>query len=99
MNIKLSKAEVEIADSLTWGQQELVKSVMLDGITLNGGQPSGIDASKLVDAKYKLLELSIKKITDDKGVVIPFSKDWVFNLSVEDGELLYNTVDGIGKKK
>jgi len=104
--IKLTDYEVDIKNSLTWGDKEEIQQEYMKGMKIQGStkkaddMPFEFDASVSLKAKCKLIELSIKEIRkDDKKV--EFSKDWLFNLPSDDGDKLYEEVDKLysGNKK
>lgn len=97
--IKLSTSEVDILTYITWGEQEDLQSVMLKGAKLQGASGNvDFDASVLTEAKFKLLELAVKEIHEG-GQTLQFSREWMRNLSVEDGDTLFDAVDELSKKK
>lgn len=93
--IQLKDYNVEIRESLTWGDKEKVQSEMLKGMKMSGARADNInfDASAMLEGKYKLLELAITKIEDKEGNEINFSRDWMDNLPAEDGDKLYEAVE------
>jgi len=97
--IELSSYKVEIKDAITWGDQEAIRATMLGGVKMssntNVGQNVDFDASSLLSAKYKALEVCIVKITDQEGKHIAYTKDWMNNLSIEDGDVLYSEVEAV----
>lgn len=98
--IKLSTCEVDILTYLTWGEKEDVQAALLKGTKLQGTSGNvDFDASVLTEAKYKLLELTVKEIRPDNSPAIQFSREWMRDLSVEDGDTLYEAVDLLSKKK
>jgi len=103
--VKLLKYEVEIKDFLTWGDNEKLQSILMSGAklgNLSNTNPDNIDiefnTDVMLKGKYALLETAIIKIKDGDNE-IAYSKDWMDNLSIEDGDLLYNEVEKISKKK
>lgn len=97
--IKLSNGdEVKVLSYLTWGEKEKVTGSMIKGAKLGQGGFSGIEASAVMDGKYTLLELCVKEIKSGLEVK-QFSKEWMDNLSVDDGDLLYEAIDSLTKKK
>lgn len=95
--VTLSNATVEITDHLTWGQKEAINSAMFSGMKI-GTKTQEVDfnAEALLAAKYKTLEVCVLKITEgDKDV--PFSKEWMDSLSIEDGDKLYDAVEAVTK--
>ncbi len=95
-----SGCEVEIITFLTWGENEKVQNIMMGGAKLENVQSGevGFDAGVMLKSKYALLEIAVKGIKCGEEVK-QYSKDWMDNLSVEDGEFLYNEIDEAGKKK
>lgn len=98
--IKLSNREtVKIIKSFNWGEKENVESFLMKGASINQDGFKNFDTSIMLEAKYNLLGIAIKEIINEAGVSSVFTKDWMDNLSVEDGDLVYNAVDDLGKKK
>lgn len=98
MIIELSKCKVEVKDHLTWGDKEQVKSVFVGSAQIGDNELKGFNGLAIFQAKLKLMERVILKITEgDK--VIPFSNEWAENLPVEDGDKLYSAIDELDKKK
>lgn len=103
--IELSSCNVEIAETMTWGMQEEIRTAMLGGVRVQGltdkdKQNLELDPSVLGKAKYKALELCVKKIVmKEDGKEIPYSKEWMDNLSIEDGDELFNAVNEISNLK
>lgn len=98
--IQLEVGNVEIVEKITWGMQEQIRSAMLGGFRLSGltdkeKQNFELDPAVLCKAKYKALELCVKKITLKNGTEISYSKDWMDELSIEDGDKLFKAVDEI----
>lgn len=103
--VKLSIGTVELADALTWGMQESIRSTMYSGIKVRKvsaeDQNVDFDAEAIGRSKYKAIEVCIKKIVLTDSTEVPYSKEWLDNLSVDDGDTLYMAVNEItkGKKK
>lgn len=99
--VKLSIGEVELIEKMTWGVQEQIRAAMLGGFKIKGSIKSGeasdvdLDPAVIVSAKFKTIELCVKKITLEDGKEIPYSKKWMENLSIEDGDILFDAVDKI----
>lgn len=98
MKIQLTNCEVEIKDSLTWGDVEEVQIALISGAKVSETGIKDFDFASTLEAKYKLLEISVIKITTGE-VETKFTRDWMKNLSVEDGNKLYLGVDSMSKKK
>jgi len=97
--VKLSNCEADILTYLTWGEKEDMQSTMLKGAKLQGISGNvDFDASVLTETKYTLLELAVKEIRQGEQK-IAFSRDWMRDLSVEDGDTLYEAVEELTKKK
>lgn len=101
--IELSNCQVVIKDSLTWGDKQQIEASLASGAKLSVKNNNeigdiGFSDNALVESKYKLLEVIVieVKIADKTQ---PFSRDWMNNLSIEDGDKLYNAVEEVTKKK
>ena len=109
MRIALHDFEVTLKDSLTWGDMQQIQAVVTSGAKFGTAGLQGYDSNALLEAKYKALEIAIITIqphaarqADDSVAMpdpVPFSREWMNALSVEDGDILYDAVDGLGKKK
>lgn len=110
MKLSIGKYEVTIKDSLTWGDAQKVQAALASGMKVGtAGFDGKIDGSVMIEAKYALLEVAIIKIqplpevSQEGGVSdpepIPFSRDWMNALSIEEGDALYAAVDALNKKK
>lgn len=102
--VELSIGTVEIVDSITWGMQEQIRTAMLGGFRVSGmsekeRQNLELDPSVLAKAKYKALELCVKKITLKDGTESAYSKEWMDNLSIEDGDKLFEAVNDVTNPK
>ncbi|RKZ11032.1 hypothetical protein DRQ25_00805 [Candidatus Fermentibacteria bacterium] len=96
--IKLAECEVDIVTELTWGEKERCQNVLLSGAKVDSKGLKDFDASSLYEAKLFLMEIGIIEIR--KGEVkSKFKKEWVENLSASDGDLLYDELDKLNKKK
>jgi len=104
MIVKLSKAEVKVKDSLTWGDAQKIQGALMSGAKMSGKSSNvkemgfDFDASAMLESKYVSLECTILEINEN-GKTIQFSRDWMDGLSIEDGDKLYSAVDEIAKKK
>ena len=99
MNIELTNYTVTIKDGLTWGDKEQVTTTLASGVKLSGAEMSGYDAKAMLEAKYKLLELTVLAIKDKGGKDVPYSREWMNALPANDGDKLFEAVDAISKKK
>lgn len=99
-NIKLKNGDVvKIIAFLTWGEKEEIQNVYASGAEINATGLSGYKVEVVAKAKEKLLSLAVKEITKKDGEVVQFSMDYINNLSVEDGDALFEAVDEMTKKK
>ena len=96
--IKLSNCEVDIIDHLSWGQVQQINNVIISGAKVNTTGVSDFDTNTLLESKYKLLEIAVKEVREG-GKAHGFTRDWMDNLSIEDGDALYTAVDALSKKK
>lgn len=95
--IKLSQCEVDIKDSLTWGDAEAVQAAMLGSLKVGNVGINGIDGNALSEGKYKLLEICVVEIREGEKKS-KFTREWMNNLSMEDGDALYSEVEKLQKK-
>lgn len=93
--IKLSNCEVDIKDSISWGDAERVKNVLFMGFKDGADK---FDPSVMLESKYILLERVITEIRQGDQKV-KFTREWMDNLSVEDGDKIYEAADALYKKK
>ncbi len=99
--IQLSDYDVDIKDSLTWGENEEIDASVIEGA-------SSVDVSGLKDfdmgkamrnRKYKVIEIAIVSIKDKKGKEVKYSREWLNNLSIEEGDKVYQACEELTKKK
>jgi hypothetical protein len=98
MIIKLSNCEVKIKDQLTWGDSERIQSVYIKGAKVDQSGLKDFDASVVSEAKYVLLEITVMEIKEGEEKK-QFNREWMNNLSIEDGNKLYEAVEALNKKK
>lgn len=97
--IKLINCEVDIVTYLTWGEKEKVQASMMGGVNFDAVGNKKMDGDRYMETKYKLLEICIKEIRIGEKEPVKFSKKWMDNLKIEDGDLLYESIDELSKKK
>lgn len=105
--IKLSEFDVDVKTKFTWGDYETLRAILYSGFTTeiskDGQKKNSFDPETNVKSKFKTIELAILKIRKPKedGTFeeIKFSNDWVYNLTKEDGDLLFDAIDELSKKK
>lgn len=92
---------------LSWGQELELRDVYL-GAAKVGGLEAGADPGDMqisydatveTKAKFKLLELAIKKIVDKSGKDTKYTKDWAYALSPEDGQALFDEINKAYREK
>jgi len=97
--VKLSSgAEVDIITYLTWGEKETIQAVLMSGGKIDNSGLSGFDSNVLKDYKYKGFETCIIEVRES-GEKKKFTKEWVNDLSAEDGDMLYDEVEALIPKK
>ena len=104
MEVKLKdETTVKIKEVLTWGDKEKIKNALYSGAKVTGTNENNIgmayDASGMLEAKYVLLECTVVEIIKKDGSKEEFTRNWMDNLSPEDGDLLYDSVDKLKLKK
>ena len=96
--IKVSRFEVDIIKNLTWGQYQDLEDVLINGAKVGSAGLEDYEMNVIRKQKYKLLEISIKEIREGEKK-INFSKEWMDGLPMQDGTLLYDTIEKMTKKK
>jgi hypothetical protein len=95
---------VEIIEKLNWGQQEKIRTNLYSGLKVRNIQEGengavDFDATSISRAKYKTIEVCVKKITKPDGNVVQYSVEWLDNLEVEDGDAIYRAVQAVTQAK
>ena len=91
--ITLQKHQVEMKDSLTWGEMEEMQKFM------GTNDVSKIEVEKQMAGNYKLLEIFIISIKNtETGEEVKFSPEWMRALDFNDGLKLVNASVGVIKK-
>lgn len=96
--IVLSGCEVDIVTYITWGEKEDIQTIVQQGVKMDITGISGFNPNSIREAKYKAFEICIKEIRQD-GQTMPYSREWVDNLSIEDGDALYEAINEITEPK
>lgn len=105
MEVKLKDATVTIKNALTWGDTQKIQAAMMSGAKMSGKAKTAddigfdFDALAMLEAKYVALECAVKKVVDNDNKEIKFTREWMDNLSQEDGEKLEKAVDGLQGKE
>lgn len=100
--IELSNgAQVVLFTFLTWGQMQAIESSLMRGanVKTDGNKPDvSFNGDFMLEAKYTALEQSIKCVIED-GKEKAFTRDWINNLSMDDGNTVYAAVEELTAKK
>jgi len=98
--LPLSKCEVEIITFLNWGEKEKIQDIIMSGAKIEDAQTGkvGLDAGVMLKSKYALLEVAIKNIKCGEEVKT-YSKDWIDNLRIEDGDFLNEELEKLNELK
>lgn len=94
--ITLSNYEVEVKETITWGEKQQVRLKMGSGA---GG--STVTADSYIESQYVLLGFAIGSIKDKAtNALIQFNRSWMDALPADDGDTLFAAVDKLidGKK-
>lgn len=97
--VKLSKFEVDLKDFITWGDKERIQQVYYTGFDIDQNGMKKYDTSVMTNARYRSAEVCIVAIRNESGENVPFSNDWLSNMSIEDGDVLMAEVDSITTPK
>jgi hypothetical protein len=101
MELKIQDEVVVIKDSLTWGDSQKIQGALMGGAKMSGKTDNigfDFDASVMLEAKYVALECAVVEIVQKNELKVEFSREWMDNLSLEDGDKLFNAVDKLSKK-
>ena len=101
MIITLSNATVTLKDALKWGEVEKIQEVIGEQkFGSDGMATAGFSMNVMRDMQYKILEVAVTEVKEGDKVV-PYTKAWVQDLSVEDAVLLLTTASDLldAKKK
>lgn len=98
MILQLSKSTVSIKDNFTWGDKEKIQNIYIKGAKVDQSGMKEFDTSVVSEAKYVLLEIMVEAIDEGEDRKA-FTREWMNSLSLEDGDLLYSTVEEITSPK
>ena len=98
MILQLSKSTVSIKDNFTWGDKEKIQNIYIKGAKVDQTGMKEFDTSVVSEAKYVLLEIMVEAIDEGEDRKA-FTREWMNSLSLEDGDLLYSTVEEITSPK
>ncbi|MDD4609456.1 MAG: hypothetical protein PHY71_04800 [Bacteroidaceae bacterium] len=102
MDITLKNYLVKVKESITYGEKEDIEAIFIKSAKLNARGIADIDPMVAVEAKYKILEvyiLEIKKTAEGGQEIVPFSKEWVRSLDIDDGDKLVDTINELHNSK
>ena len=99
--IKLKDYDVKVISNLNWGEKETIQAELIKGAKINDKGFQEFDTSILLATKYKACEIMIKEIKGKDNLVVPYSKEWMNNLSASDGDALIEAMNvmDVAKKK
>lgn len=97
--IQLSKCTVEVNERITWGEKERLQEAIQPSMKIQSDGTKEVTATGMFEAKIKLVEFAVVKITFEDGSEQKFTRQWVENLDQDDGDLLFETVDNLYAKK
>lgn len=100
MDIKLSNGDIVVLkDKLKYGDTLEIQKVMLEGVGVNKTkQDINIGAENIINSTIKTMEIAVIEIK--RGVEkLQFSREWLNDLDIEDGNLLQEKVNEMSNKK
>ena len=98
MILQLSNSTVSIKDNFTWGDKEKIQNIYIKGAKVDQSGMKEFHTSVVSEAKYVLLEIMVEAIDEGEDRKA-FTREWMNSLSLEDGDLLYSTVEEITSPK
>lgn len=92
-----SGALVTLYESLTYGDYRKIQRALTDSVKIsyNEGEKPRVDeipASIMMDQSEMTVKFLVKEVTLDKVIVNDLDK-FIYDLSINDGDLLYKTVE------
>lgn len=98
--IKLSNCEVKIITFLTWGEKEKgsLENVGASMAELDNTGLKGMKGNPLLELKFQRSEIAVKEVKQGEAVT-SFSREWMENLSSDDGDTLYTEIENVFTKK
>jgi len=97
--LKLPKSGdvVVMAEYLTTGQSRELQKILLQGghFDVEEGKMKDIPVDMFLEMQDRAAELLIKQIKKQDGKTESFTTEWLYNLPVEDGNLVYERVNEI----
>lgn len=98
MILQLSNSKVLIKDNFTWGDKEKIQNVYIKGAKVDQSGMKEFDTSVVSEARYVLLEIMVEAIDEGESRK-EFTREWMNNLSPDDGDLLYSAVEEASQSK
>jgi hypothetical protein len=98
LEIELSNGDkVMVRPFLTIGQTRDVQAIMLEqgDFDVEIGKLKKVPVKAYMQVQDKAADFLIKEIKKKDGTVVPYTKEWLYNLSPEDGNKVYTKVSEI----
>jgi len=97
VQLPVSGYTVVIYQYLTTGESRELQKIMLEGGTFNpeAGKIENMPVDTFLKMQDKAAEFLIKEIKNKDGASQPFSFEWLYNLPVTDGNLVYDKINEI----
>lgn len=97
--LKLPKSgyTVKIAKYLTIGQsRDLQRHMFKDGqYDIEAGKLKDLPVDAFLDMQDRAAEFLIKEVINKENQSQPYTQEWLYNLPIEDGNLLYNEINKV----
>lgn len=98
MIIDLQKYKVELKDKFNYGEMEDIQETLEDMSVSTSGVSSDLNIKTLRAMQNKALELAVISIKEDVNT-IPYSREWLRGLDMEDATKLIEAVTGLMNPK
>ena len=98
LEIELSNGDkVMVRKFLTIGQTRDVQAVMLEqgDFDIETGKMKKVPVKAFMQVQDRAADFLIKEVIKKDGTVLPFTKEWLYNLSQDDGNKVYEKVNEI----
>ena len=100
--IKLEEFEVDVVTFLKFGEYQELEKAIVKKVKYQQGSTGGsieFNDDVVVAPKYLLLGMCIMEIRNSAGEKQKFTEEWINDLSLDEGNKVYDVVDELAKPK
>ncbi len=94
LDLPKTGSKVVIYEYLTIGQsRELQRILMVKGsFNAETSKMENLSTEAILEVQDKAAEFLVNEIKIKTGETIPFTREWLYNLPIEDGNIVYNKI-------